>query len=215
MKYEKMIIVIIFILGMYYCLNYSNMSVIKEGFSGNCPDILIQNGNTIYLKKSNRAMIPGVNPIKFNNLEEYVEYVEWQKSQNINCPVLFLQKGYNTQGDTVFKIRPDIFNPQGGLNSNIPYQNGHNGNNNQETSLLLDSNRNDQPYNNNNYPAYDPDNQYIGIETPLDKINEDEESGPVSANPMFDNWGGKKYSREQVKAGAYAEDYVYDIYNKN
>ena len=38
-----------------------------------------------------------------------------------------------------------------------------------QSTKLLDSNRND-PYNENAYPGFDPDNQYIGITSPLDKM---------------------------------------------
>ena len=57
---------------------------------------MIQQGDEIYLYNSKLAKIPGVNPVKFNNLEDYVEFIDWQKSQNITCPILFLQHSYDT-----------------------------------------------------------------------------------------------------------------------
>jgi hypothetical protein len=48
--------------------------------------------NKFYLYNSKVVKVPGVNPVVFNNLEDYVEFIEWQRSQNINCPVLFLQQ---------------------------------------------------------------------------------------------------------------------------
>ena len=54
---------------------------IYEGYSNNtpsCPDILIQKGSKIYLYNSKKAKIPGVNPIEFDNLEDYVQYLDWQ-----------------------------------------------------------------------------------------------------------------------------------------
>ena len=57
----------------------------KEGFrkvdsKKSCPDLLVQKGTKIYLYNTNRAEVPGVNPITFNNLEEYTEFLDWQKS---------------------------------------------------------------------------------------------------------------------------------------
>ena len=58
-----------------------------------------------------------VNPVVFNDLEDYVEFLNWQKSQGIICPILFLQRSYNAQGKEEYKIRPSPFDKQGGLNS--------------------------------------------------------------------------------------------------
>ena len=99
-------ILIVFILGLYFTCNYTSKDII-EGFDvtkNSCPNILIQKGKELYLHNSRLAKIPGVNPIKFNNLEEYVEFLDWQRSQNINCPVLFLQHSYDTQGKPIYKF---------------------------------------------------------------------------------------------------------------
>ena len=94
----KLIIIgIVFLLGLYFSCNYTSQNII-EGFdtsTSNCPNILIQKGKEFYLHNSKMAKIPGVNPVKFNNLEDYVEFLDWQRSQNIKCPVLFLQHSYN------------------------------------------------------------------------------------------------------------------------
>ena len=103
-----LIITIVFLLGLYFTCKYTSQDII-EGFDLNtnsCPNILIQKGTELYLHNSKKAKIPGVNPIKFNNLEDYVEFLDWQRSQNIKCPVLFLQHSYDTQGNPVYKFRP-------------------------------------------------------------------------------------------------------------
>lgn len=92
----------------------------KEGFrkvdsKKSCPDLLVQKGTKIYLYNTNRAEVPGVNPIAFNNLEEYTEFLDWQKSQGIYCPVLYLQEVYDASGKMVCKVRPCTSEPQGGL----------------------------------------------------------------------------------------------------
>jgi hypothetical protein len=96
-----------------------------EGFSGNsnpeprCPNILIQKGAAFYLYNSKLAKVPGVNPVKFSNLEEYTEFLEWQRSQNIRCPVLYVQNTYDAEGHEVFQVRPSVFEPQGGLPQSV------------------------------------------------------------------------------------------------
>ena len=88
--------IIIFAIIAYYLYKYLYHNKLIEPFtSKQCPNILIQKGKRIFLHNSKLAKIPGVNPIEFNNLEDYVEYVKWQRSQKINCPVLFLQHSYD------------------------------------------------------------------------------------------------------------------------
>ena len=56
------------------------------------------------------------------------------------------------------------------------------------------------------YQSYDPDNQNIGLDTPLDKkFNSNQK---ISANPMDTNWGGKKYTKKLVDSGKYSDRYV-------
>lgn len=192
-NYQLLIILsVATIIGFLYC--YINVKKTSEAMTTmasmgkNCPNVLIQDGNGIYLKNNMLADIPGINPIRFNNLEEYVEFYNWQKSQGIDCPVLYLQKSYNAQSDPVYKFRPDILNPEGGLNS---------------SQLLVDSNRNNPPYNKNSYPGFDPNNQYVGINTPLDSI------ATSNANAMLANWSGVEASEEAVNSGEFVGDEVW------
>jgi len=94
--------------------NNNNLKTNGEG----CPDILVQEGSKFYLYNSKVIKVPGVNPVVFNNLEDYTEFIEWQRSQNINCPVLYLQQTLDAQGNSVYKIRPSPTNLQGGLPPN-------------------------------------------------------------------------------------------------
>lgn len=221
---KKIILIIfVFLLGLYVSFNYTSTQV--EGFGTQnyqCPNILLKRGNKIFLKKSGKAEIPGVNPIVFNNLEEYVEFLQWQRSQNINCPVLYLEHSYNAQGEEVYKMRPNILSPQGGLNPYTPDDRDQGEHHmyvgettgivgdrpKYEESLLFDSNRNDPPYNKHSYPGFDPQDQYIGLEVPLDKMFHEQENNTVSDNPMDENWGGVRYTKEVVKSGKYSGDDV-------
>lgn len=191
-NYTVIIAIIIFLMGLYVMSCYSG-ETIYEGFdTKRCPNMLIQIGSNYYLYNSNVAKVPGVNPVRFNNLEEYTEFIEWQRSQGIKCPVLFLQKTYDTQGSSVYKIRPDPNDPEGGLPSTIqtvpvdkrlPKQ-----------TELIDAGRNDKPFNLNSYPGFDPYGLYIGLDTPLDKLFYINEDNLLSNNAMDQNWGGVEYS---------------------
>jgi len=195
------LIIIVFLAGIYFC------SKSVEGFNtsfdlNRCPNILIQVDSNFYLYNSKLAKIPGVNPIQFNNLEEYTEFLIWQRSQGINCPVLYLQKSYDAQGNQVYKVRPSPNNLQGGLPPNAPYLKPPN------PTLLVDATQNDRPYNINSYPAFDNTSYYVGTTTPLDKMNTIQESQGISPNPMDPNWGGAEYTQSLVDQGYYAGNEV-------
>lgn len=251
----------------------------KEGFDKlktkpSCPNLLVQKGTKVYLYNTRLSEVPGVNPIVFNNLEEYTEFIDWQRSQGIRCPVLYLQEVQDASGKTVCRARPCISEPQGGLPptnatltakatsfSEIPDIKGTNNvaggiqkvgdipietqipgsqaeleeelaalaaaapyadpaavnyaidpNNrypNLKRTKLIDSGRNDPPWNIGGYPSYDPSNFYQGVHTPLDQMNVINQSKPASANPMDPNWGGKMYTNKLVEKDYYDENEVY------
>jgi len=216
--YKLFIIGIIFLLGLYfiYCskdiepfvTNGSETYQIAE----NCSDVLIEKGSEFFLYNSKRANVPGVNPIRFSNLDEYTEFTDWQRSQGILCPILYLQHAYNVQGDSVYKVRPSPTNQHAGLpdyyitdemlelaSKNImppPIERAMH-----EESKLIDAGRkNSNDYNKNNYPGFDGHNQYIGKETPLDKMFNDT-SNKFSANPMDSTWGGIDYTEQIMETG--------------
>ena len=152
-----------------------------------CPDVLIQKGKNYFLYNSKVAQVPGVNPVVFENLEDYVEFMNWQRSQNIRCPVLFLQHSYDAQGESAYKIRPGPTDLQGGLPPNIPLQNLPSVPN---TQLL---------------------NEITGQSSSSSQIGTDsnpQENLLFSPNPMDDNWGGQKYTQSLVDAGYYVGDEV-------
>ena len=71
-----------------------------------CPTLLIKRGEKVMLFNKNIPEIPGENPIFFDNLEQYKEYVKKQRElYNQNCPVLFLQEEVNAQGENIYKMR--------------------------------------------------------------------------------------------------------------
>lgn len=168
-----------------------------------CPNVLIQKGARLYLYNSSLAEVPGVNPITFNNLEEYTEFLEWQRSVGIRCPVLYLQNIYDAQGNLVYKARPSVSEPQGGLPPvstpvALPLK----------FTPLVDASRQDGEYNSNGYPAYDQSDYYQGSITPLEQIKNSEANMLFSDNPMDPNWGGQEYTEALVNTGYYAGNEV-------
>lgn len=195
--------------GIYYYsipLLYSRDET-KEGFTllnkPRCPDILIQKDKQFFLYNSKLEKVPGVNPIQFDNLEQYVEFLQWQRSQGINCPVLFLQRTYDTQGNSVYKVRPSVTEPQGGLPPSAITNPDKYPPQNPNPTLLVDATRNDKPYNENSLPGYDQTSFYVGSTTPLDMMDQHEQHLLYSANAMDANWGGAKYTQSLIDKGAY------------
>lgn len=139
----------------------------QEGFVSNqCPTTLIKEGNQILLYNPNLAKIPGVNPITFSSLKDYEEYIKWQRASKINCPILHLEKIYDTQGNKQYEVRNSFMldQPTGPLNHDLP-----NFKKPPSLDLLLNADKeNNLPYNQNSYPAYDQYNQNIGTTTILD-----------------------------------------------
>tara|TARA_B100000035_G_scaffold228634_1_gene196924 strand:- start:209 stop:787 length:579 start_codon:yes stop_codon:yes gene_type:complete len=176
---------IIFLLGLYISLNYSSHSF-KDGFVGdddNCPDLLVQQGTELHLLNTKKAKIPGVNPIKFENLEEYVEYLDWQNYHGIKCPVLHFQKQYDAQGQEIYKIK-DYISDELDLPISQKYD--------AEISELMDANYNGNK--NLHFQGYDKDNQYIGQYNKLDqKFNEDCKG--INLNAMHTCWSGEEASK--------------------
>ena len=203
-KYKFTIILLIFLFGLLFVTTNKPIPY-YELFSNNdknqCPDILIQKEKFVYLYNSKMAEIPGINPVKFNNLEEYIEFTKWQRSQNIQCPVLFLQHSYDAQGNAVYKNRPSPLDLQGGLPPSPPLNAVE-----APKSKLIDANHGDPPFNKNSYPGFDPKNQYIGLDTPLDKIYH--QNNEISPNPMDANWGGGQYTQSLIDKGYYKDNEV-------
>jgi len=197
------LIILVFLAGIYFYAKTSDPHY-YEGLTNNnqvrCPNILIQKGAKFYLYNSKVAKVPGVNPVEFDNLEEYTEFLDWQRSQGIRCPVLYLQQSYDTQGNEVYKSRPGVTEQQGGLPPSGPvYPN---------KTLLVDATQDDLSYNINSIPAHDQTSYYVGTTTPLDTMNQQKENLLYSDDPMDPNWGGQDYTQKLVDQGYYKDNEV-------
>lgn len=202
-----LLVMILFLMGLYFYVHFADGDLYEplanmNDTSQRCPNLLIQKGNQYYLYNSKLAPVPGVNPIVFNNLEEYTEFLEWQQSVGIRCPVLYVQQMYDAQGNRVYRARPSVSDVEGGLpptNNTMPNQP-------LRFQKLYDATRDNPPYNQNNYPGFDPTSQYVGVMTPLDTIKNSQEYMLYSDNAMDPNWGGNEYTQSLVNSGYYRSE---------
>ena len=128
----------------------------------------------------------------FDSLDEYVDFVNWQRKQGLACPVLALQSEYDTQGNKVYKRRATIEEPSVTYAKSILNKNETR----PKVAKLIDASRDSAVYNQNMFAGFDPDNLYIGEFTPLDKMYNSLEKS--STNAMDKNWGGSHYTIEAL-----------------
>lgn len=102
--------VIIFLGGIHFYGKYATMLKSSE-----CPNILMKVDSKYFLFNSKLDRVPGVNPIEFDTLEDYTDFLKWQQTVGIKCPVLHVEKIYDAQGNRVFKLRPSAIDTKGGL----------------------------------------------------------------------------------------------------
>lgn len=195
MNLKLIIIVIVFLCGLYFCMNYKSSDLV-ESFQNrlDCPNLLVKKGSELHLVNTKKAMIPGVNPIRFNNLEEYAEYVKWSQKVGIKCPILYFDQTYDTQNNRGFRMLNDPLDMGPGISSdpNVRYA---------DKQMLTDSSRDDPPYNQNNFAGFDPEDQYIGVKTPLDNVQLETNKG--SLNPMDTDWCGHRCTQKALDSGKF------------
>ena len=96
--YKMIIIVVLFLMGLLFCCTCKTSDLLENfDLMSDCPNMLIRKGKELHLINTKKTIIPGVNPVKFNNLEEYAEFVDWQKTTGVNCPILYFQESYDSQ----------------------------------------------------------------------------------------------------------------------
>ena len=109
----------------------------------------------------------------------------------VKCPILYYEQSYDTQNNRGYRLAGDPLNKDLGFAAD-PLQKS-------PRTTSLDSNRDDPPYNKNNYAGFDPNDERVGVKTPLDNITMSTEDG--SPNPMDANWKGHKFTQEAIDNG--------------
>ena len=189
-------VITIFILGIVNIVMYSRKDVV-EGYKGSsaCPNLLVKKDGKFVLVNTNMKQIPGVNPIEFKSLDEYSTFLNYQKEKGIRCPILYYEEAYDAQSNRGYRQYSDPLNKKGGVASyreEVGYR--------EPDVMLMDANRDNPPYNQNNYAGYDVDDQEIGVVTPLDNVKSPYTPSP---NPMAKNWGGHEYTDKLLKMGVF------------
>lgn len=188
----------LYVFGTKEGMTNMNMNM-NNGNGKRCPNLLIQKGSQYYLYNTNVAQVPGVNPVVFETLEQYTEFLEWQRGAGIRCPVLYVQNTYDAQGNRVYTVRPSVTELEGGLPPAVTTP---------PVTPLVDATQSDAPYNKGSYPAFDQSSFYVGTTTPLDKMNDVNSNMLFSDNPMDPNWGGQAYTQSLVNHGYYKNNEV-------
>jgi len=207
-KIFVVLLVFIFLSGILFCLspmtsqeNMANIlqeetleEVIPEGSNdeGGCPDLLIRSGAVLHLLKTNKPKGP-TNPLIFENLEKYTEYIQKQRENGIRCPVLFLQEENDAQGNNVYRMRPGP--EMNEMNAAVPVQ----------QLEVMDASKDRPPFNETTYSGFDAHGQHIGQYTELDKVHDSTQNIKISDNPMDANWGGILFSQASVDSGKYID----------
>lgn len=101
------IVIILLIIFIYVFTRYT------EGLVGSetCPDMLIQKGSK-YLLYNSYNPESSTNPLVFDNLAQYADYINAENEKGNKCPILFVQQVLGAQGESTYKIRNDPVNPQ-------------------------------------------------------------------------------------------------------
>lgn len=214
-------LLVVFASGAFVCLNggiqYNILSDDDESFDNqdsskfeiatgdiNCPTALIRKGNKLMLYNRNAPEQEGSNPLPFNSMDGYINYLETQRKNNNECPVLYLQQETDIQGNDVMRIRPSPFDLNAGTPT-VPIVYGKN----------VDSSLDNPPYNQGEYAGFDPTSQNVGFPNDLDKIHNSTRLNPISDNPMDPNWGGVIYTQQAVASGKYNDNTVMKVMYPN
>ena len=199
----RCLIIIAFIIGLFfYTSNKSKFETMKGNMFEDCPNLLLQQGKELHLLNTKKPKIPGINPIHFESLEDYVEYLEWQRNTGTFCPVLYLQKTYDSQNNAGYRILPDPFDPNAGLPSRPPHMDENISGKEEGCKQLSDASRgHGRKYNKGSYPGFDPLNQYIGDFTCLDKMKPKQETKEQKGKLYKDVEGMVTSEFNDVKGG--------------
>ena len=204
-RFFLLFLIFTFILGLYVTMYWkidvhnNTTESMENSAEDSCPNLLIQKGNALLLYDTTREEDEN-NPMTFFNLDEYINYLEIQKTKGNSCPVLYLQQENDAYGEDIFRMRPSPFDKQGGLPREPNANEGPSG---EDVVKRTDANRSNPPYNKEQYPGFDPMGQHIGEYTNIDSIHDSTNTRKISDNPMDSNWAGVTYTQQMVDSGKY------------
>lgn len=190
---------LMFLIGIILVTSYKTSNFV-EGYNNvkeqnvddeKCPNLLVEKNNILYLYNKREPEIPGVNPLIFHNLEEYAEYIDYQRSKGVRCPVLYLQHMYNTQGKGEYKVYPSPDDPMAGISYS-------------QASIERERKLVDAHHDKGSMPGYDTSGFDNGVVTPLDRMETSKDR--ISDSAMDTHWGGIEHTRQMVDGGKYIDN---------
>lgn len=173
----QIFLILVFLAGIYVVATY-NIKNHFESFDNkqsnpvDCPDLLVQKGNELLLYNTKKQIIAGINPVTFKSLDDYKVYLETQHKEGIHCPVLFLQREYDIQGNPVYRAQENPIQMEGGISR----FNNMKKNDDAINAMLSDT----------RIPLYNPTNyedKPLAPQKPLPLFKEDEHGMPI---PVID-----------------------------
>jgi hypothetical protein len=127
---KVLFLIILFVISILMIFIYDYNYKLDEFFTNpasECPNTLLKDGDKLLLYNPKLAKVPGVNPIEMNNLEDYHKYVNWQRKNKVNCPVLHLDKIFDKNSEMyAIKSSFDTGTGSGIMNHDLPVLNAEN-----------------------------------------------------------------------------------------
>jgi len=101
----RIFLILAFIAGIYVIIEFYAKKD-KEGITTDdeCSNLLIKKEGKILLYNNKKPLVENVNPISFSHLDEYVQYLETQRSSGKQCPILFLKEEGSGKDSTTYTI---------------------------------------------------------------------------------------------------------------
>jgi len=172
----QIFLILVFLAGIYVVITFDKKTY-SEGLTdktdkteeSDCPDLLVRKGQDLLLYNTKKPAIDGINPVKFNTLDDYKTYLEIQRKEGIHCPVLFLQHEYDVQGKGVYRAQSSPIRSEGGIT--------------RTNTIPIDEHSINSMLGNSNIPLYNPTNYSVSPPKPPIVYREDDKGMPI---PIID-----------------------------
>ena len=150
------IFILVFVLLYFYLM---------EGTNEFCHDLIEERNNKIYIYNSKSEVIPGINPLVFETMDDYKKHMAWKEKNGSSCPVLYIKRKYTTQNKLGYQLKQD---PSSEDVYTLPPEDNtqhHKDNGDKDYKRNL---YNSDLVNNTDFPGFDPTDQDIGKKNPID-----------------------------------------------